>query len=135
MKQKNICILLIVLAAIGFVDSLYLTLVGPKFQYLGNLCSDACGDESLTILGIHVARYGIFYYLSLIIFSVSLFRFAKYIAYPVFISFVGVLFSLYFLYHQIFIINGYCIFCLISLTVTVVYFATVLWLYKRTAAK
>ena len=135
MKQKNTCIILIMLAAFGFMVALYLTLVGPKFQYLGNICSDVCGDESLTILGVHVATYGIFYYLSLIIFSASLFSSAKYIVYPFLISAMGVLFSLYFLYHQIFIINGYCIFCLISLTVTVTYFGMILWLYKRTAAE
>jgi len=130
MKQKTIYFLLIIFAIIGFVDALYLTLVGPEFQFFGNICSDNCGDESLMILGIHISMYGIFYYLSLVIFSIFLLKSAKYIAYPIFISFIGLLFSLYFLYHQIFIISGYCIFCLISLTITVTYFAIILWQFR-----
>ena len=131
MKQIIIYSILILLAVIGFVDAIYLTLAGTEFQLFENICSDDCGNKSLKILGIHISIYGIFYYLSLVILSISLLKAAKYIAYPMFISFVGLLFSLYFLYHQIFIIGGYCIFCLISLTTTFTYFVIILWQFLR----
>jgi hypothetical protein len=108
--------LLELLAIIGLIDSLYLTFSGTHFLYFDNLCSNSCG-QNLTIFGIHVSVYGIIYYTFLFCFG----HFKKFI-YAIALSAIGTFISCCFLYYQIAIIHGVCIFCLISLVCTVLYF-------------
>lgn len=128
-RSKILIILLILFAILGLFDSIYLSFSGPKFDLLEQLCSDSICDEfSLKIFGIHIAIYGILYYLSLLMLSTMLFKRFILIKYLVAISAMGLLFSLYFLYYQAFVIKGFCIFCLISLTATLTFFIISLYL-------
>lgn len=107
-----------ILAVIGLIDSIYLALTGTHFIYFENMCTETCGQD-LIYFGLHVSTYGIIYYFLLLCFG-----FFKKIKYGLILSGIGTIISFYFLYHQIVIIKGICIFCLISLICTVLYFST-----------
>jgi uncharacterized membrane protein len=129
MKIKLYAVILLIIAFLGLIDSLYLTYNGPKFHLFEQLCTNSiCDDFSLKIFGIHISVYGIIYYLLLIFFSLYIFK-GKVIVVALIISTLGFIFSLYFLYYQAFIIKGFCIFCLFSLVCTTAYFLIYTILY------
>jgi uncharacterized membrane protein len=135
MKIKLWSIMLLIIAFLGFLDSLYLTYQGPQFHLFEQLCTNSvCDDFSLKIFGIHISVYGIIYYMLLILFSLYVMR-KTLIIVPLFISGIGFLFSLYFLYYQAFVIRGFCIFCIFSFICTLTYFLIVMFLYFRTRPK
>jgi uncharacterized membrane protein len=130
MYKKNLSLILLsVLSFIGFCDSIYLTLIGPSFHLFEQMCSNnVCQEFSMKIFNIHVSVYGILYYFILFILSLFLFKNKVFIKFVFFISMVGLFFSLYFLYYQIFIINGICMFCLLSFFVTLIFFIISLYI-------
>ena len=127
-KRKHI--FLEILALIGLVDSIYLSFSGTHFLYFENLCSNTCGQD-LTVFGIHIAVYGIIYYTFLFYFG-----YFKSFKSASILSGLGFLVSCYFLYYQIAVIKGVCIFCLISFVCTALYLITAsLILYKNKKTK
>jgi uncharacterized membrane protein len=135
MKTKLWATILLIIAFLGLIDSLYLTYSGPKFHLFEQLCTNSiCDDFSLKIFGLHISVYGIIYYLLLVLFSFYMFK-GKVVVVALIISALGFLFSLYFLYYQAFIIKGFCIFCLFSLVCTTVYFLLYTILYLNLKEK
>lgn len=121
---------LFIVAFLGFIDSIYLTYNGPMFRLFEQVCTNnVCDDYALKIFGIHVSVYGIIYYALLMFFSLYIMKKMKFIIVPLLIATFGLLFSLYFLFYQAFVIKGYCIFCLFSLVCTIVYFILMIILY------
>ena len=135
MKIKLWSIILLITAFLGLLDSLYLTYHGPQFYLFEQLCTNSvCDDFSLKIFGIHISVYGIIYYILLIFFSFYVMK-KTLIIVPLFISGVGFLFSLYFLYYQAFVIKGFCMFCIFSFVCTLLYFFVIVFLYVRMRSK
>lgn len=130
MKSKMWSGVLFIVAFFGFIDSVYLTYNGPKFHLFEQLCTNnICDDFSLKIFGMHISVYGIIYYVLLMFFSLYIVKKVRVIIIPLLIAFIGLLFSLYFLFYQAFVIKGFCIFCLFSLICTITYFIFILIIY------
>lgn len=121
----------------GFLDAVYLT----TKHYLGSpvVCSILEGCEVVTTsqyatwFGIPVALPGAIYYLLIFLLTVAYLdakkeRFLRLAAY---LSPIGFLASLWFLYLQLFVIKALCLYCLISaLTSTLVFVIGVILLVR-----
>ena len=108
------------LALLGFSDAVYLTAVhynGAKLVCgaFGN-CSTVLNSAYSTVLGVPVAILGAIYYFILIILLVLWFDTKKslYQTLAARLTIVGLLMSLWFLGLQIFILQAFCPFCLLS---------------------
>ena len=130
MKSKVWSGALFIVAFLGFIDSVYLTYNGPMFRLFEQVCTNnVCDDFALKIFGIHISVYGILYYSLLMLFSIYIARKVKFIIVPLLIVTFGLIFSVYFLFYQAFVIKGFCIFCLVSLMCTITYFVLIVILY------
>lgn len=121
MKRAGV-VLILILAFFGLADSIYLTqheLSGtPLLCNIQNLsgCNIVAASQYSHIFGIPLAEFGILFYavlfvlaaLEIVVFDQLLRRALQAV------SFVGVLFSLYFTFLQIFVINAACIYCIAS---------------------
>ena len=121
MKRIGV-VLVLVLAFFGLADSVYLTqheLNGtPLLCNIQNLsgCNIVASSQYSHVFGIPLAEFGILFYsiifvlaaLEIIIFDQLLRRALQAV------SFVGVLFSLYFTGIQVFVIGAFCIYCFAS---------------------
>ncbi|OHA88401.1 MAG: hypothetical protein A2653_02435 [Candidatus Zambryskibacteria bacterium RIFCSPHIGHO2_01_FULL_43_25] len=136
--QKRIIIFIIILAFIGFVDSLYLSansilgITPPCFITEG--CDVVTTSKYSTILGIPMALVGAVYYLFL--FLASLFILEKrHMAVKQAIAAIsgfGFVFSLWLVYAQIFLIEAICTYCMISaITTTLIFISSVFLLKQR----
>ena len=128
---------------IGFLDSFYLTVK----HYLNSPlnCSVLAGCDKVTasayssIYGIPVSLLGvIFYILLFILFFTFLFlpvqnlaKKQKIVRFIVFAGFLGVVFSAWLLFLQIFIIKALCLYCIISDTAAAIIFVLSLILFFR----
>lgn len=116
------------LAAAGFLDALYLSVE----HYLHRVppCSIVTGCETVltsryaTLLGIPVALWGALYYLVVFTLSVKLKNQPHFITLLILIVSVGLVISGVLLYLQAAVLQAYCLFCLISATVTLFIFLT-----------
>ncbi|MDY6820165.1 MAG: vitamin K epoxide reductase family protein [Deferribacterota bacterium] len=137
MKNKTLLLLLIFFSFIGIVDSIYLTHKGPHFELFEQICTNnVCDEFNIYIFGIELAVYGIFYYLTILALSLYNLYFylstnqkhfnTKTVILELIIVVIGLLCSLFFLYYQLAVIGGYCIYCLISLFTTIIIFLLVL---------
>lgn len=109
-----------ILGATGFVDATYLTvkhfLGTPVACSLLRGCETVLTSKYASISGIPVALLGAFYYLTILILAVLYIDsrkqvFLKIIAY---LTPVGFLASLSFVYLQIFVIKAICLYCMVS---------------------
>lgn len=121
MKRISVVFILI-LAFLGLANSAYLAKQeasgNPLICNIQNFsgCNIVTASEYSKLFGIPLAEYGVLFYgilfvlaaLELVIFNKLLRRFLQAI------SFVGVIFSLYFTFVQIFFIGAFCIYCLTS---------------------
>lgn len=127
--------ILLALGTVGFLDSVYLSII--HFTNNSIICdgTNAC-DLVLTspyssFAGIPLALYGVIFYAYIIIVSNLMLdkikngsNLSPKLITPV--AFLGFSFSLYFTYLQAFIINSYCTFCLISAGTATLIFITAL---------
>ena len=114
-----------VLAGIGFLDSLYLTVV--HYENATPLCGPLVGCETVLsspyatlIGGTPNALWGVLYYLALLALGVELYR-AKDGAFLLgarIVAVLGALAHLYFVYLQAFVIGAWCPYCLLSALLT-----------------
>ncbi len=131
-RFKKFLIVIFVLAGLGLVDALYLSVQ----HYTGEVppCTLTGGCEKVTtseyskIFGIPVAYMGALYYLGLLavlIFFVDLKRRELFLFATGIVSF-GFIFSIYLTYLQFFVINALCPYCLLS-ALTSSILAVLLW--------
>lgn len=131
-KFKKFLIAVFVLAGLGLVDALYLSVQHytgevPPCTLTGG-CEKVTTSEYSTMFGIPVAYLGALYYLGLLItliFFVDLKRPILFKLATAMVSF-GFLFSLYLTYLQFFVINALCPYCLLSALISSV-LAVLLW--------
>lgn len=127
-----------VISFIGFVDATYLTAT----HYLGvpPNCSAFSGCEQVTtseysaIFGIPISLGGSIYYILLLLLSVAYIETKK----QIILSFIkpivtlGFIFSVWFVYLQLFVINAIFIYCMISASATTILFILSLYLSQKT---
>jgi uncharacterized membrane protein len=134
--MKKINIIALAASIIGFIDSVYLTII--KFSHLPVYCTPGLGNcetvqnsQWSTIWGIPIALLGALTYLVLIfcyLFEQRTPFLKKYSHFIVFgITLFGFLFSLYLTYLELFVLHTICQWCILSaLCMTVAFIATII---------
>lgn len=141
MQQKPLYILILVLGFIGFADATYLTAThfmdAPPGCGESGGCGEVTSSEYSTMFGVPVALFGVLYYLSVIF--MSLFWLDRG---PGFISKIipmltlpGFLFSCWFVYVMLFVLEAICWYCMGSAaSSTLIFFSSLLIWRTRPAA-
>ncbi len=125
MNKKTFWILVffILLSLIGLADSIYLTYEhytgAPLVCIITQGCDTVTTSPQAYIFGVYIAIYGVIYYsliffLSLMAITTNYARSANFYKFLIFLTPLGFLASLYFLYLQAFVIGTFCTWCLIS---------------------
>lgn len=130
-------VVFLILGAIGLADASFLTIKhytgGPLPCVITTSCEAVTTSSYSKLAGIPVALLGSFNYLLIIILSVAVLdtkrtqwlrRLAGWTA-------VGFVFTLYFLFVQAFILQAYCVYCLISAGISTVLFITGIMAYRQ----
>lgn len=130
-------IFLLAIALIGFIDAGYLTVQ----YYQGTIppCSVVEGCEQVLtssyskILGLPVSLWGMIYYFTILVglFGYLESRNQTFLRFALLFTVLGLLFSLWFLYVQAFILQAYCLYCLVSLATSTVLFAVAMSVFAR----
>lgn len=135
--MKYLFVIIIALTCVGLIDASFLTYehftdaippctTNPLFSD----CGTVLRSEYAKIFSIPLAVVGVLYYGSLLTFLAIPGNRLK--ACAVFLSTVGFLSSLYFVYLQIFVIHAICIFCFASATIsTILFFLIQIKFYKQ----
>jgi len=122
---------------LGFLDATFLT----AEHYLGLLlgcpifggCDKVISSPYSVVWGIPVALAGAVYYLAVFLLSVAYFdtKQVRPLEFAVYLTPLGLIASLWFLYLQAFIINALCFYCLISALTSTLLFIFGLLLRRR----
>ena len=124
-----------ILASVGLIDSLYLTLEHYKNASIScgisfSDCNSVLNSSFSEIWGTPLAFFGfLHYFLLLISFYLASKKMARY--YSLTFSFFGFLFSLFLVYLQIFEIEAICLFCMLSALTSTLLFIFVFNLYRK----
>jgi len=134
--KKNDKKLLIFLGIIGFFNSIYLSLpyMTTTTTFCGidelNTCDLVTTSKYADFFGIPNAFLGILFYLTLIISFIFWEKFQNKILYfnkiIYSIIFFGILYFIYLIYIQKFILNEYCVYCLFTALITFIMGAVLL---------
>ena len=133
----SLTIFLLVVALIGFVDASYLAVE----HYRGVIppCTIVSGCELVLtssysfILGIPVSLLGAIYYFVVLV-GISAYLESKntrLLKWTLLLTIFGLLFSLWFLYVQAFVIGAYCLYCLGSALTSTALFVTACVVFKK----
>jgi uncharacterized membrane protein len=123
---------------LGFLDATYLT----AEHYLGAIppcvittgCQTVLTSEHSTILGIPTALWGAMYYLLLFLISVFSFDINRgMICRAAFLTPIGFLASLYFVYLQLFVIKEICSYCIVSASTSTILFILGLFIIVKSS--
>ncbi|MBI2037386.1 MAG: vitamin K epoxide reductase family protein [Candidatus Magasanikbacteria bacterium] len=124
-------------SAVGFVDATYLTakhfLGEPITCSILHGCEQVTASEYSIMFGLPVALLGALYYLSVLL-LITIYLQTKQRAPLLLVSLLtlfGFLFSLRFVYLQIFVIKAICIFCMVSATTSTLLFIFSLTFLKK----
>jgi uncharacterized membrane protein len=134
--MKKNTIIALVTSIIGFIDSLYLTII--EFTHTPIYCTPGLGDctsvqesQWSTIWGIPIALFGALTYLVLIVIYLLekkigvIGRYSDYLLFG--ISFFGFLYSLFLTYLEFFVLHAVCQWCLLSaLCMTIIFVSTII---------
>ncbi len=125
--SKKVKVSFFFIACIGFIDAMYITIE----RFMNKIppctlssCESVLTSSYATILGIPVSLLGSIYYLIIIILFMIHFDTKKeiYLQFAFHFTIFGLLFSLYFLFVQAFILHAYCQYCLISAATSITLF-------------
>ncbi len=150
MNQKTFSISVLLVALVGFFDSLYLTNshysdpAACTTQFISNIfgipvdCGAILTSQYATIIGLPISIFGMLYYLSLILIvmferQVLAFLQQKNIQYPKFITAltsVGFLASTGLIFIQVAILVSICLYCMLSAISSYTLFILSLLFYK-----
>lgn len=136
MRQKPVYIFILVLGFIGFADALYLT--ATHFMDAPPGCGEAGGCEEVTtseyatMFGIPVALFGVLFYLSVVFVSLlwldrGLSLISKVLP---FFTLPGFLFSCWFVYVMLFVLDAICWFCMGSAASSTLIFLSSLLIWR-----
>ena len=116
---KITAILFCIVSAIGLLDATYLTVK----HYLGGIppctlrgCEVVLTSAYNTIAGIPVALFGVLYYMTILLVSLAYMISKKemIIRHAAYLTPIGFIASIYFVYLQLFVINAICLYCMAS---------------------
>lgn len=134
---NKLAIFILVVAFLGFADATYLTIehyrnVVPPCSITEG-CEDVLTSEYSTVAGVPVSLAGSVYYLLIL---VGVFTFlesknTKLLKWSLLLTIPGMLASLWFVFLQVFVINSYCLYCLISALLTTILFVTALRIFQK----
>lgn len=124
---KCLIVAFLILSFLGFLDALYLTVshyYGLFLKCFIGECETVLESQYATIAGIPVALLGTIYYLAIFIFVILFLDVKKdfFIKSAAWLTIVGFLSSLYFIFLQLFIIKATCFYCLISAGFSIILF-------------
>jgi uncharacterized membrane protein len=129
MNKKHIIYTFLILATIGFIDSLYLAVShfvnNSVVCNTGAECDLVLTSEYATIFGIPVAIFGVIYYLIIVLMASNLISNLENIKLSqkmYMLTPVGFIASMWFVYLQLFVIHSICIYCMISATASTLLF-------------
>lgn len=134
---NKVAIFVLVVALLGFIDATYLSI--EHFQNVIPPCSVTGGCEVVltsiysTIFGMPVSLLGAIYYLIIMIGTLIFLESKNPIAFKwvLLLTIPGFLFSLWFVYIQIFELHSYCIYCLGSFLTTTILFVSTMEIISR----
>ncbi|MEK7647098.1 MAG: vitamin K epoxide reductase family protein [Patescibacteria group bacterium] len=140
-KRKMVLIAMLALAIVGLSDAAYLTWE----HYSGNGvrcvifegCNTVLNSPYAVMFGLPTSLWGMIYYAGfLFLMLVYIIEKQKYALWGAFaLASAGVLFSLYFVYLQIFVINSICFYCMVSATTTALLFLLSGWVVWHDGAR
>ena len=128
LNHKKLAIAFLIISFLGFLDATYLTV--EHYRGVPPPCSLIKGCEKVTtskyaaVFGVPVALSGLIFYLAIFVLSVLIWQTGKVEIFKVvfYLSVLGFLASLWFLYLQLFVIGAICVYCLFSaLTSTAIF--------------
>lgn len=133
----SLAVFLLVVALLGFADASYLAI--EHYQGVIPPCTIVSGCEVVLtssysfIFGIPVSLLGAVYYL---IVAAGIFSFLEskktaFLKSALLLTVFGMLFSLWFLYVQVFILGSYCLYCLGSALTSTILFVTACIVVKK----
>lgn len=124
------------LSILGLIDSIYLSYMNISQSSLVCNVLEGCNlvtqSEYAKLFSIPLAFLGVFFYCLIIITAIAFLFFKKnsYLKFLALVILIGFLFSLYFLYLQIIVIQALCTYCLISLGINFALLIFVIY-YKK----
>jgi len=134
--SKIFLIVLLLVSVVGFIDATYLTakhfLDDPVTCSILEGCETVTTSEYSTIFNIPIALFGMFYYLFV---SILLFLYMEgvksVLKFLVLSTAVGFLSTLYLIFLQAFVLNAFCLYCLISAATSISLFAGSIFLATK----
>lgn len=140
MKQKPLYIFILILGFIGFADATYLT--ATHFMDAPPGCGESGGCQTVTtsqystMFGIPVALFGVLFYLSMIFLSLLWLDQAPAMISRVLplLSLPGFLFSCWFVYVMLFILEAICWYCMGSAASSTLIFGSSLLIWRARPA-
>jgi len=129
--------LFLIVAVIGFVDSLYLAIAyytgTPLSCETINGCNEVAQSGYSYVAGVSLPTLGIIYY-AFTMLNIFLYLF-KPVNYTVtilaFLTTLGLLASLYFIYLQLYVIGAICIYCMISAVAATILFVISIFIRRH----
>ena len=129
----------LVLSFAGFLDASYLT--AKHYLHFEVTCSFLNGCEQVltssyaTIFGVPVALLGALYYLAVFTSGVAFLDRKKliFLKAAVLLPVAGFLFTLWFLFTQVFLLQAFCLYCLVSALITTLLFMLSMYYFLRTS--
>lgn len=118
----------VIFALVGFIDASYLTIKhytgGPIPCSILNGCETVISSIYAKILGIPVSLFGAAYYLTLLVLLLLYLDIRKFLLVRVFgyLTLGGLLFSIWLVSAQVFLIKSLCLYCLVSAATSTVLF-------------
>jgi len=136
---KKLAITMAVISFLGFVDSAYLTV--SRFQgnslpcTLTHACDTVTRSEYSTILGIPVVVMGVVYYLTIFFgaYFYLEYRSRKYFRITAALTVFGFVFSAWFVYVQLGILEAICQYCMLSALSSTLLFILGGWVLKTSS--
>lgn len=128
MKSKKVFLIIILAASIlGLADAVYLTVQHYSNAVVPctilNGCGVVLGSPYAVIMGAPLSLVGAFYYLAVFVLTLIVWRGKNNLLKKLWMLVLGgFLFTLYFIYLQIFVIEAWCIYCLGSALMTTTMF-------------
>lgn len=136
MFQKTAKIL-IILSFLGIIDAGYITMKfftgGEVICPLTGGCSDVLTSPYSKIFGYPVSLYGLIFYLIIFILSFLYLGKEREIIWKIIsgVSVFGFLFTLWFVYLQLFVIKAICFYCMVSAILATLIFLSIILAYFR----
>ena len=138
MSYKTVALFWVALAFLGLIDAGYITV---KYYSGGEVscpitggCSDVLTSAYSQIMGFPVSAYGFIFYLTVLLLAFlyldSRKRWIE--AAMLLLGLAGFLFTLWFVYLQIFVIEAICFYCMVSAILSTTIFALALMAFLKT---